>query len=309
MRYWLGCLTMFMLLTGACLSDPAPTAWLEHAPMHVARSEHPAAVVNDQIVVIGGLVEGRPGTFGATDSVAAYDPATNRWSELAPLPEARHHSAAANVNGRLIVVGGFDSSGFRATDTVWELVDDEWVDLAPLPAPLASGAAVVMDDALYVVGGVPSSPLLRFDVDNNRWLALADPPEPREHLAAAVLDGEIWMLGGRWNADAVRDVAVYDPTTDQWREGPPMRERRSGFGAAVTNGSIVVVGGEVLDPLTALRSAEILSGGDWSNGPALDVGIHGHPLVEHAGALYLPGGSVQPNGVDNPGWMRSIRTP
>ena len=35
-----------------------------------------------------------------------YDPATNRWSELAPLPQGRDHMGLVNLDGKLYAVGG-----------------------------------------------------------------------------------------------------------------------------------------------------------------------------------------------------------
>jgi hypothetical protein len=266
--------------------------------MEVARSEHPAVVLDGEIMVIGGLIERRMGGAAATSSVEAFD---GRWRSLPDLPEPRHHAAAAVVDGRLFVLGGFDGSGFNAVSTVWELSGPAWVDRAALPSPVGSAAAAVIDGHIYLVGGVPEGALFVYDPAEDEWQRLADPSERREHLAAVSFEGELWALGGRWSGDAVSSTEVFDPSTGLWRTGPAMNEPRSGFGASVFDGSIVVAGGEVFEPLEALESVERLIGGEWMLENPLPLGLHGNPLVGLDGVLYLPGGSDQPGGVANRG--------
>ncbi len=44
--------------------------------------------------------------------VEAYDPATNSWSNLPPMPVSRHGLAAGAIGNKLILVGGdVQSSG------------------------------------------------------------------------------------------------------------------------------------------------------------------------------------------------------
>ncbi len=223
------------------------------------------------------------------------------WVPLPDLPEARHHVAAAVVDDRLFVIGGFDGSGFNPVSSVWELSDGAWVDRAALPVPVGSGAAAVIDGRIYLVGGVPEGALFVYDPVDDDWQRLADPAEQREHLAAVAFDGDLWALGGRWSGDAVSSTEVFDPESGEWRAGPAMNEARSGFGAAVVDDSIVVAGGEVFDPLEALTSVERLIDGEWVLEGPLPFGLHGNPLVNLDGVLYLPGGSEQPGGVENPG--------
>ncbi len=267
--------------------------------MEIARSEHPAVVLDEGIVVVGGLVERRLGGAAATSSVEVFR--NGEWQSLPDLPEQRHHAAAAVVDGRIFVLGGFDGSGFNPVSTLWELSGDEWVDRAALPSPVGSGAAVVIDGQIYLVGGVPEGALFAYDPAGDEWNRLADPSERREHLAAVAFEGELWALGGRWSGDAVSSTEVFDPESRAWRVGPAMNEERSGFGASVVDESIVVAGGEVFDPLEALTSVERLFDGEWVLQDPLPYGLHGNPLVDLDGVLYLPGGSEQPGGVENRG--------
>jgi N-acetylneuraminic acid mutarotase len=52
------------------------------------------------------------------DSHFAYDPTTNTWASLPPMPTARHGLAVAVVNGRLYAIGGGPQPGFSQTAVV-----------------------------------------------------------------------------------------------------------------------------------------------------------------------------------------------
>ena len=227
--------------------------------MNLARSEHPAVLLGDEVVVAGGFIEVGVGRTGVTPTVEAYSPDSDTWRDLPDLPEARHHGMAAVVGGRLFFIGGYTPSG-NPSAAVWELVDEAWRDVAPLPAPVAAGAAVTMGQSIFLVGGVPDGNLYRYDVEGDAWTTLPPSGTKREHVAAVVLEGEIWAIAGRW--DEVFDTTeVFDPETQAWRAGPSLGEARSGFGAAVVDGAIVVAGGEVFSPDQALTSVEILGAG------------------------------------------------
>lgn len=300
-----GVLVVCIVLAACSGTEVAETGWVEHERMTVARSEHPAVVVDDEIVVAGGLIETAPGRFGVTATVEAYDPINDSWRSLPDLPAPRHHMMAAVVDDRLFAIGGFSAAGFGEVATVWELIDGSWVDRAPLPLGIGAGAAVTLDDHIYVVGGAPAGGLFRYSPDDDVWDELTPPSQQREHVAAVVFEGEIWALAGRWPGQFFDSVEIYDPETDTWEEGPPMAEARSGFGATVAGDVIVVAGGEVFGPDEALVSVERYDGGAWVSGEPLPTGLHGIPLVSYEDRLYVPGGSTRPGGVVNPGTMLS----
>lgn len=78
------------------------------APLSRARAGHGATDWNGTLVVVGGEVLGTGETL---TSVEAYDPATDRWVEIAPLPVPLHGVAVAAVGDQLYALGGSRRAG------------------------------------------------------------------------------------------------------------------------------------------------------------------------------------------------------
>ena len=57
--------------------------------------------------------------FGQINNMQIYDTVANTWSSGAPLPDNRAGSATAAFNGKVYIIGGYDSS-FTAQSQVWE---------------------------------------------------------------------------------------------------------------------------------------------------------------------------------------------
>src|SRR5215216_4322622 len=77
--------------------DPARNTWRTLPWMKAARGSVSVVSLNGRIHAIGGRGIDRV-TVGTHE---IYDPATNRWSEAAPLPQPRDHAPAAVVDGRI----------------------------------------------------------------------------------------------------------------------------------------------------------------------------------------------------------------
>jgi N-acetylneuraminic acid mutarotase len=140
---------------------------------------------------IGGFTamnaEGEDHNLQSQNLAVCFDPATDRWSELPALPERRSSHDAAVVGDSIYVVGGWALSGEGDShwhDTAWKL------DLSKKPL---------------------------------RWQPIASPPFKRRALATAAHDGKLYAVGGMQDKGGpTTAVAVYDPATNEWSEGPSL---------------------------------------------------------------------------------------
>ena len=92
--------------------DPATDTWSPPlARMPTERSALAAGVYNGRIYVAGGEFQD-PTMMATFRVVQAYNPATNTWATLPPLPVSRHGLAGGMIGNRFYVVGGdVQSSG------------------------------------------------------------------------------------------------------------------------------------------------------------------------------------------------------
>ena len=84
--------------------DPATRKWTLAKSMPSARGHiGPATFVRDgRIVIAGGSGNGT----SLMREVIEYDPVSNAWAQLTPLPAARKSSVAAFIDGKIVVTGG-----------------------------------------------------------------------------------------------------------------------------------------------------------------------------------------------------------
>ena len=92
--------------------DPATDKWTKKKPM--PRPAHHAALsaVNGKIYVMGGFVAPQQtaiptgGAWEPIDDSWEYDPAADSWKSLAPVPGKRGSAVAAEVGGKIYLIGG-----------------------------------------------------------------------------------------------------------------------------------------------------------------------------------------------------------
>ena len=98
------------------------------------------------VAVIGGILYctgGQTPDGKATPSVERYDPASDQWQEVAPMLHPRFSHAAATLDGRLYVVGGFASGVWLAAVERYDPATDTWEAVGNLSSPVsAPGLAV-----------------------------------------------------------------------------------------------------------------------------------------------------------------------
>jgi N-acetylneuraminic acid mutarotase len=137
--------------------DPLSGAWTQVASLPVPLYHHTAAAVDGKIYVLGGHIDDDDGEEVVTGHVVMYDPAADSWQQMAAMPTARHGHAAAVMDGKIYVSGGFTTSrelsdAFEAYDPVM----NTWTTLASLSKVRADHASAAFNGKLYVFGGVTS---------------------------------------------------------------------------------------------------------------------------------------------------------
>lgn len=245
-----------------------------------------------RLVVAGGL----SGLASTSDAVDVFDLSALSWSEGPPLPEARHHAAAAVLGPHVHLTGGAASvRDWTPRSEVWRLeVGGGWSTVAPMPEGRQGHAMVEAGGALYVLGGVGDTSRTLIFRERGGWTAGAPLLVARDHLRAASFQSEIWVLGGRAGRPTTR-VDIYDPAADTFREGPPLPEPMSAMSVGVLRDGLHAIGGE--DPRAfgggVTRAHYVIADARsrWRRAPEPILAVHGAAHGVIGDRLLVAGGA------------------
>ncbi len=253
------------LLLLLCLPVLLFAQWTNLANGQFRRYEGQTVLYQGKLFAITGF---KPG-LKIESSVEVYDPATNTWTLLAPMPLSKYetdpeeagvtHMGVGLVGDSIWIVGGRTGSNpGPMTEEVWiyDIAANVWTAGPDLPLPIAGGGMAVLGRKLYVLGGFTtacngdqSSYHLTLDVDAwlanpaNTWVNGRTPmPNPRNHMGTTAMGGKIYVFGGQLGHDCCASgipcgvnskfAQEYNPLTDTWRPLPNLPYIRSHVEAA-----------------------------------------------------------------------------
>jgi hypothetical protein len=181
--------------------DPATGKWTELTPMPRGRSSHDAALVGDQLYVVGGweLTGEGDGDWHTTALVCDLSQAKPEWKEIASPPFRRRALAVAGFAGRLYVLGGMtDHNEVTAAVSIYDPKSNQWSEGPALPGK-------GMDTfGLSAFGGQPGlfatmaeGSLMRLTDDGKSWERVGSLNHPRFfHRLVMADDGQLFAVAG-----------------------------------------------------------------------------------------------------------------
>lgn len=206
------------------------------APMPVALHHPAAAAWHGRLYVVGGYTASAA-LAGETGTVLRYDPRTDRWRRMRPMPTARAALTAGVVGDRLYAAGGAAGGRALATLEVYDLRRDRWRPGPPMRRAREHLGGAVAGRAFYVLAGRDGEGNVadaeRFDARRGRWERLPAVPTARSGVAAATVAGLVVLAGGENLAPGgsiFPQVEALDPRARRWRALAPMPAPRHGFG-------------------------------------------------------------------------------
>lgn len=229
---------------------------------------------------------------------------TYSWRVLPNLPTPRSEVAAAELGGRLYVIGGLDGLGrASAAVEVYDPASGSWSQGPRLPDGRHHAAAAALGGRLYVVGGFsgltfrPHAEVYSLATTSSAWVSRAPLPAARGALTAVAIDGKLYAYGGVEARGVTGALTVYDPRTDRWltaTSSPTIREHHA---AAALGGKLYVAGGRQVGISHNFSSLEIYdpTRGTWSSGPPMLTARGGVAGAAFDGLFAVAGGE-QPSG-------------
>src|SRR2546422_2683171 len=150
--------------------DAGRDAWTQKKPMPHPVHHAGVAALNGKMYLFGGFdlpPSGPPG-WNPVNDAWEYEPATDSWRALAPIPTARGGGVAAVVGGKVYVIGGAG------------------------PVPDASTPTIRPRQPQRSLGNVEE-----YDPTTNKWRSRAPMPTPCNHMGGEAVNGRIYVIGGR----------------------------------------------------------------------------------------------------------------
>jgi N-acetylneuraminic acid mutarotase len=244
--------------------DPAQDSWVSCGSLPRRRSHHAAVELGGRIYLIGGVTD-ESGSYSCHSGIDVYDPASNTWTQAAPLPTPRMELMVAVVRGKIYAIGGRTCQGaYLATVEEYDPHFDCWRSVPPMATARARAAAAEVGGRIYVPGGH----------DGTQAVASTEALIPAPDLVAAQLvlvDCEEWVPIRLRASEEIRAFSFgleYDPAIARLVEirpgsafqalGPPDVFESSLLAASCEAG----VSGATVGCLVSLSGSRAIAAGD-----------------------------------------------
>lgn len=230
--------------------DPQTNAWRERSHGLEGLTHQGVAVLNGKIYMVGGFAGGHH-TLPAA-GVYSYDPATDKWQTLAPLPSPMGGISLAAVGGMIHVVGGryMGEEGTLPVHLVYNPAGNSWHQAAPLTTSRDHAGVFVVGGKIHLIGGRTGEATQNtavheiYDPATDKWSSAAPMPTGRSSVAFAEYHDMLVLAGGECKMGKTYDeVEAYDLRNDRWVKLPSLPGPRHGFAAAAAGDKLFLFGG------------------------------------------------------------------
>jgi len=231
------------------LYDPQNNEWLPGPSLSVGRYGAAGARLHDGRILVAGGTWLSGGDASDLASAEIYDPLRNMWTMTGSMTQSMGSAHGVTLDdGRVLVVGTHEHID-QPDQPRAELYDPATARWTRLKAVSGSPVALPDGGALVISGDGAS---LRLDPETLRWNAVRPMPAHRSGATPArMATGQILVAGG-WagtglpkSGHMTRTAQIFDPRTGRWSTTVSMPDRRRvGVAVALTDGSVLVIGGD-----------------------------------------------------------------
>jgi hypothetical protein len=261
--------------------DPVADTWASRASI--------AVVTYDAVAVYGN--NGNIYVFGGTDAANVYNTTriyntgSDTWSTGTAMPGNRQQMGAGYYNGKIYIVGGFDTTSVSPQSQTWEydIASNTWATKASMPQALGGPGSGVIRSHLYLAGGRDSTNVARnilydYDIAADSWGVRANLPMGVNSPGSGVIPGRLVAIFGGGNPFLTRtkdevkpqypanagpfttgSTQLYDPVTNTWSPVSNLNVARSLIGGATVGQYLVAIGG--YNGTTSVNTNEVSGAG------------------------------------------------
>jgi N-acetylneuraminic acid mutarotase len=269
--------------------------------------------------LVASAVDGKIYAFSYNYS-ECYNPQTNSWTTITIPPSFQNngYTASVELQNKIFLMS--------RTVQVYDPPTGNWTSKASVPG-ISGWRAVAVDDKIFLIGGISqagpgfvtlSNKNYVYDPTVDSWSTMAPIPTAVARYASAVINDKIYIIGGAADGqhpdNATNLVQIFDPSTNNWTDGPSIPTGVFASGSCTTTGllapeRIYVVGGStyydwgfLMSDTSALSASNLNqvydpTTGTWSTAAPLSNANRYFSLVNVGDIFYAVGGL---NGNSNP---------
>jgi N-acetylneuraminic acid mutarotase len=204
-----------------------PTPWQFVADMPLDLYGAASASDGTYAYFAGGYSFSFPGTVNVFNR---YDPVTNTWTPLTPMPTGAAMASAVYYpqTSKIYVFGGaeFDSGTIYNLTQIYDIASNTWSSGANMPdlRSFMGAGYVPANGKIYLVSGYNTGDVTsaqpdtwEYDPAANTFTSRAPFPHPAGGFASGVINGKLYVAGGRdANNLNINLTWEYGPVADTW---------------------------------------------------------------------------------------------
>jgi N-acetylneuraminic acid mutarotase len=284
--------------------------WQTVTQMQTPRFFCSATEVDGKIYVIGGSQSSSVIAFSSVGTNEMYDPATNSWTTLAPMPTPRSDHAACCYDGKIYVIGGHAAHGENtlAFVEVYDPATDTWAQKSDMKIARHGHAAFVYNNKIHTIGGTTheadsievNGKMATYDPVTDQWTEQDTPNLVKYDFACCVVDDKLVVSGG------IQDTAepgslcdktfIYNFKYQTFQQLRKMPNKRCYLTGAFLNDVVYVIGGSTKSYPTPEAQSFVdiyLPEQDaWVEGKELPSSRYGHASCVVHDRIYVFGGKT-----------------
>jgi hypothetical protein len=207
-----------------------------------------------------------------------FDPVSNTWTTLAPMPDAVFTASAvySPINNKVYVFGG-EGPGNESSraNRIYDIASNSWSLGTFMPEGRVQMASGYYNGKIYLIGGygLPSAQVWEYDPVTDTFNTTRAPmPRAVGGPGFGIINGHFYVAGGLDNTNTVLDLVYdYDIAANTWtaRSHLPTPNRVPGSG--VVTGQLWLFGGDNVNTNTNASTFYDPASDTWFAGPPLNV--------------------------------------
>lgn len=166
---------------------------------------------------------------GRLDSAERYNLDENLWQPIASMNRVRSDAAAAELNNRVYIAGGFEGRRYHDSAEYYDAEANQWTLISRMHSPRGGISLASHGGYLYAIGGNDGSSRLRsierYDPVAGKWEVVGQMKKRKSNLSSTVLGDDIFIIGG-WSdepeAGILSVVERFDTNTRECTDVRPL---------------------------------------------------------------------------------------